>query len=178
MIGKHIGRFLLQGEDPLMIEAAHCATVRTENTLLHALLLLSSVGFTSVPVLDESYRVAGLITMPSIINGLLDNEDYNWDLLSVRKVKDVMTTNVPIVYRDSPFEDMLHVLVNANYLCVTERNGLFLGIIARKQLLKRVNRLAHEFELIYEIKERTRVAEESIDDAQSYVIASDEFQHV
>ncbi len=156
MIGKHIGRFLIQGEDPLMIDAAQCATVRTENTLLHALLLLSSVGFTSVPVLDESSRVAGIITMPSIINGLLDNEDYNWDLLSVLKVKDVMTTNVPFVYRDSPFEDILRVLVNSNYICVTERDKSFLGIIARKQLLTRVNRLAHEFEVVYEVRERTK----------------------
>ena len=132
MIGKHIGAFLLQGEDPLMIDAAHCATVRTENTLLHSLLLLSSVGFTSVPVLDESSRVAGVITIPSIINGLLENEDYNWDLLSVRKVKDVMTVDVPIVFNDSPFEDMLRVLVNVNYLCVTERNGVFLGYCRAK----------------------------------------------
>ncbi|HHX19263.1 MAG TPA: CBS domain-containing protein [Clostridiaceae bacterium] len=154
MIGKHIGKFLIQGEDPLMINADQCATVRTENTLLHALLLLSSVGFTSVPVLDESSRVAGIITMPAIINGLLDNEDYNWDLLPVLKVKDVMTTNVPLVYRDSPFEDILRVLVNTNYLCVTERDKSFLGIIARKQLLTRVNRLAHEFEVVYEVRER------------------------
>lgn len=154
MIGQHIGRFLLQGEDSLMISAAQCATVRTENTLLHALLLLSSVGFTSVPVLDEASRVAGIITMPAIINGLIDDEDYNWDLLSIRKVKDVMTKDFPHVFRDSPFEDILHVLVNSNYLCVIERDKSFLGIIARKQLLKRINRLAHEFELVYEVKER------------------------
>ena len=131
MIGHNIGRFLLQGEDSLMIDAAQCATVRTENTLLHALLLLSSVGFTSVPVLDESSRVAGIITMPAIINGLLDNEDYNWDLLPVRKVKEVMTNNVPRVFRDSPFEDVLHVLVNSNYLCVTERDNTCLLYTSR-----------------------------------------------
>ncbi len=173
MIGRNIGRFLLQGEDSLMIDAAQCATVRTENTLLHALLLLSSVGFTSVPVLDESSRVAGIITMPSIINGLLDNEDYNWDLLPIRKVKEVMTNNVPRVFRDSPFEDVLHVLVNSNYLCVTERDNTFLGIIARKQLLKRVNRLAHEFELFYEVKERTK---DKVKEAPSHDFAEDDIQ--
>ena len=151
---ENISESFDKGEDPLMINADQCATVRTENTLLHALLLLSSVGFTSVPVLDESSRVAGIITMPAIINGLLDNEDYNWDLLPVLKVKDVMTTNVPLVYRDSPFEDIHRVLVNTNYLCVTERDKSFLGIIARKQLLTRVNRLAHEFEVVYEVRER------------------------
>lgn len=146
MIGKHIGPFLLQGDDPLMIDAEHCATVRTENTLMHALLLLSSVGFTSVPVLDESSRLAGVVGMPAIFKGILGDDHYHWDQLDLRKVKDVMERNVSVVYTDSSLEDILHLLVNANYLCVTGRDGLFMGIIARKQIIKRFNRLAHEFE--------------------------------
>ncbi|NLB50808.1 MAG: CBS domain-containing protein [Clostridiaceae bacterium] len=154
MIGKHIGPFLLQGEDPLMIDAEHCATVRTENTLMHAMLLLSSVGFTSVPVLDESSHLAGVIGMPAIFKGILGDDDYHWDQLDHRKVKDVMERNVFVVYDDSPLEDILHLLVNANYLCVTDRDGLFLGIIARKQLLKRFNRFAHEFENHFKVTPR------------------------
>ncbi|HZK29593.1 MAG TPA: cyclic-di-AMP-binding protein CbpB [Clostridia bacterium] len=155
MIGKHIGPFLLQGDDPLMIDATHCATVRTENTLMHAMLLLSSVGFTSVPVLDESSRLAGVIGMPAIFNGILGDDDYNWDSLDVRKVKDVMAKDISTIFDDSPFEDILHLLVNANYLCVIDRKGIFLGIVARKQILKRLNRLAHEFETYYQVKPRT-----------------------
>ena len=151
MIGKHIGPFLLQGDDPLMIDAEHCATVRTENTLMHAMLLLSSVGFTSVPVLDESSRLAGVVGMPAIFKGILGDDNYHWDQLDLRKVKDVMERNVFVVYADSPLEDILHLLVNANYLCVTDPDGLFLGIIARKQVLKRFNRLVHEFENHYRV---------------------------
>ena len=154
MIGKHIGPFLLQGDDPLMIEAAHCATVRTENTLTHAMLLLSSVGYTSVPVLDEFSHLAGIISMPSIFNGILGDDNYNWDLLDIKKVKDVMAKDVAIVFNDSPFEDILHLLVNSNYLCVTDHRGIFLGIIARKQILKRLNHLAHNFEIYYQVKPR------------------------
>lgn len=151
MIGKHIGPFLLQGDDPLMIDAAQCATVRTENTLMHAMLLLSSVGFTSVPVLDESSRLAGVISMPAIINGVLDEDNYKWECLEERKVKEAMAKDVPAVRLDAPLEDILHLLVNANYLCVTDRDGIFKGIIARRQILKRVNRLVHEFETVYRV---------------------------
>lgn len=154
MIGKHIGPFLLQGEDPLMIDAEHCATVRTENTLMHAMLLLSSVGFTSVPVLDESSRLAGVISMPAIFKGILGDDNYHWEQLDLRKVKEVMERNVFVVYDDSPLEDILHLLVNANYLCVTDHDGLFLGIIARKQILKRLNRFVHEFESHYRVTPR------------------------
>ena len=154
MIGKHIGPFLLRGDDPLMIEATHCATVRTENTLMHAMLLLSSVGFTSVPVLDESSRLAGVISMPAIFNGILGDDNYHWDYLDIRKVKDVMDTDVPRVFHDSPLEDILRLLINANYLCVTDRDNVFMGIIARKQILQRLNYLAHEFEVRYEVTEK------------------------
>ncbi len=151
MIGKHIGPFLLQGDDPLMIEAAHCATVRTENTLMHAMLLLSSVGYTSVPVLDDSSRLAGIIGMPAIFNGILGDDNYHWDQLEVKKVKNVMEKDVALVFTDSPLEDILRPLVNANFLCVTDRDGVFKGIIARRQILKRVNRFVHEFENHYQV---------------------------
>lgn len=154
MIGKHIGPFLLKGDDPLMIEAAHCATVRTENTLMHAMLLLSSVGYTSVPVLDDSSRLAGIIGMPAIFNGILGDDNYHWDQLDVKKVKDVMETEVALVFTDSPLEDILRLLVNANFLCVTDREGTFKGIIARRQILKRLNRFAHEFENHYLVRPR------------------------
>ncbi len=146
MIGKHIGPFLLEGDDPLMIEAVDCATVRTENTLMHAMLLLSSVGFTSVPVLDEESRLAGVVGMPAIFRGILGNDHYHWEQLDLRKVREVMERNVFVVFDDSSLEDILHLLVNTNYLCVTDHDGLFLGIIARKQIFKRFNRFVHEFE--------------------------------
>ncbi|NMA00177.1 MAG: CBS domain-containing protein [Clostridiaceae bacterium] len=151
MIGKYIGRFLMQGEDPLMIDAEQCATVRTENTLMHAMLLLTSVGYTSIPVLDDRSQLAGTITMPGIVNGVLEDDNYNWELLNCRKVRDVMQINPPTVFDDAKLEDVLRLLIQSNYICVTDRKNRFKGIVARKQILKRLNRLAHEFEIAYDV---------------------------
>lgn len=141
----------MQGEDPLMIDAEHCATVRTENTLMHAMLLLTSVGYTSIPVLNDRSQLAGTIAMPSIVNGVLEDDNYNWDLLNRRKVRDVMQINPPAVFNDGKLEDVLRLLIQSNYICVIDRKGLFMGIVARKQILKRINRLAHEFEITYDV---------------------------
>lgn len=152
MIGSHIEGLLTRGEEPLMVCANDVATVRTENNLLHALLLLSSVGLNSIPVIDQNSQIQGIISMPMIINGVLKDDDYDWNLLSERKVKDVMDSSVRTLYTDAQFEDILHMLVDQNYLCVVDKNGIFRGIITRKTLLKRVNYMAHEFERIYDVR--------------------------
>ncbi|NLC89673.1 MAG: CBS domain-containing protein [Clostridiaceae bacterium] len=152
MIGSHIEGLLLQSEESLMVCANDVATVRTENNLLHALLVLSSVGYNSIPVLDQNSHIQGKISMPMIINGVLKDEDYDWTLLNERKVRDVMDSSVRTLSADAEFEDILHMLVDQNYLCVADKNGVFRGIITRKAMLKRVNFMAHEFERIYDVQ--------------------------
>ncbi|NLV98964.1 MAG: CBS domain-containing protein [Clostridiaceae bacterium] len=152
MIGSHIEGLLTHSDEPLMVCANDVATVRTENNLLHALLVLSSVGFNSIPVIDQNSQIKGIISMPMIINGVLKDDDYDWNLLSERKVKDVMDSSVRTLSIDAQFEDILHMLVDQNYLCVADKNGVFRGIITRKAMLKRVNYMAHEFERIYNVR--------------------------
>lgn len=152
MIGPHIEGLLMQSEESLMVCANDVATVRTENNLLHALLVLSSVGYNSIPVLDNNSRISGKISMAMIINGVLKDDDYDWNLLSERKVKDAMDSSVRVLSTQAQFEDILHMLVDQNYLCVVDEKGVFQGIITRKAILKRVNYMAHEFERIYDVR--------------------------
>ncbi|HHU03405.1 MAG TPA: CBS domain-containing protein [Fastidiosipila sp.] len=152
MIGSHIEGLLMQSEESLMVCANDVATVRTENNLLHALLVLSSVGYNSIPVIDHKSRIKGKISMPMIINGVLEGDDYDWSLLSERKVGDVMDSSVRFLSTEAQFEDILHMLVDQNYLCVADKKGIFRGIITRKAMLKRVNYMAHEFERIYDVR--------------------------
>ncbi len=152
MIGPHVEGLLMHGEESLMVCVNDVATVRTENNLLHALLVLSSVGYNSIPVLDHNTHIAGKISMPMIINGVLKDDDYDWNLLSERKVKDVMDSSVRILSTEAQFEDILHMLVDQNYLCVADKEGVFRGIITRKAILKRINYMAHEFERIYDVR--------------------------
>ncbi len=146
LISQIIEDILLDHEEQLYIEGHKVATVRAENTCLHALMILNSVGYSSIPVLDREGRVAGQISSPLIMSGIKDEVRYDWDLLSERRVSDDMSTDVAVRDRDCPLEDILHDLVNHSFICLVDENGFFRGIITRREILKRFNYLAHEFD--------------------------------
>lgn len=146
MINKQIESLLLHCQDQLMIPADRCATVWEDNNLLHALMLLSSVGYSEIPVLNTQRQSVGSINMPLIMGAIKTETAYLWDQLSHYKVSEVMRRNVGLVKGDYELEDVLHAIVDHNYIHVTDENGVFIGIITRKEILGRVNFLAHQID--------------------------------
>ncbi|MDI9461635.1 MAG: cyclic-di-AMP-binding protein CbpB [Saccharofermentanales bacterium] len=160
MIGKYIEAFLYEDPSELMLEASSVATIRTENTLLHALMVLSSVGYSSIPVLDNKGHLKGILSLALIINGIKSTENYDWDQLAERQVHEIMETKPPRVLPSADLEDVLHLLVDHNYLCCVDTKGNFLGIITRKSMFKRINHLAHEFEIAHDVRPRLNTENE------------------
>lgn len=157
MLNPSIEHMLLFHDDPLIIEASRCATVREENTLLHTLMLLSTVGYSEIPVLDSKGRLTGLIRFPNVIQGIKDDTQYCWDELQKRKVCEVMQDNPDAVVAPCDLEDVLHGLVDHNFICVVNPEGIFEGLITRKSILTRLNFLAHEMGRFYDIEAKEDV---------------------
>lgn len=158
MIGKHIGKFLLESDDPFIVTADNVATVRTENNLLHALTILSTLGYSSIPVLDMEGKLKGQVTLADIICGIKAIPTYDWESLQTRTVAEVMNVSPGYVYDDGKLEDVLNQLVSHNYVAVIDKTGCFLGIVTRKMMLRRINKLAHEFETHYDVVEKVKAA--------------------
>ena len=64
---------------------------------------------------------------------------------------EVMDQIVPILFDDSELEDVLRLLINNNFICITHRNGYFVGIITRKTILERFTNIAHNLENEYKL---------------------------
>lgn len=152
MINKHIEDLLLFDDSEIMIKSEEVATVRTENTLLHAMMILSTVGYSSIPVIDNKHRLQGVISLPLIIEGVKNHISYDWDMLSEKKVEDIICHDYSVVNETADLEDVLHQMVDHNFVCVVDDNNIFVGIITRKNILKRVNFMVHEIDRFYEIK--------------------------
>ena len=50
-----------------------------------------------------------------------------------------MKTDVAVMRPDAELEDILHLLVDASFLPVLDHNGVFCGIVTRREILKAVN---------------------------------------
>ncbi|MDI9490633.1 MAG: CBS domain-containing protein [Clostridiaceae bacterium] len=152
MINEHIENMLLFDDSEIMIRSEDVATVRTENTLLHTMMILSTVGYSSIPVIDNQHYLQGVISLPLIIEGVKNHISYDWDKLSEMKVEDVICHDYSVVNEDADLEDILHQMVDHNFVSVVNEEGKFVGIYTRKNILKRVNFLAHEIDRFYDIK--------------------------
>ncbi len=154
MINKHIEKLLLCDENSILIKSEDVATVRTENSLLHAMMILTNVGYSSIPVLDKDHKLQGIITLPCIIDGIKNQISYDFDQLSEKKVEEVIRhqkNDYSIVEDKADLEDILRYLVDHNYVCIVDKDNVFQGIITRKTILKRFNHMLHELNNQYDL---------------------------
>ncbi len=159
MIGEKIKSLLIENDSKLVKPAEEVAVVGIKNRLNHALLLLTTDKYAVVPVLDERSKMRGLISMPTIMQAIMDIEDVHFEKLGEVEVGEVMDTDYPAVSENFELEDVLHMLVNHAFITVVDEDGYFKGIITRSEILKGTNRLAHEFEKMYIVQERETIAQ-------------------
>ena len=154
MIGKNIEKMFKEPTENIMIPASDVAIVYEEDSLVHAILVLSSSGYQTIPVLDKDNRVRGLISISNIVTNSDDLSIFDEDRLAEFKVKQVMNQVVPILFDNYNLEDGLRLIINNNFICVTHKNGYFLGIIPRKIILERFTNIAHNLENQYTLTEK------------------------
>ncbi len=149
MIHRKLETLLLEERDKLYLPAKNVAILLDSNTLDHAMLVLSQVHYSVIPVINKDNAIVGLISIPMIINQIMNEgskDVIHFSQLHKLRVKDVMQTDFPIVHQDTEFEDVLNRLVDHNFLCLENDKSEFAGIITRKEVLKRVNYMLHELD--------------------------------
>lgn len=154
MIGKNIEKMFKEPTENIMIPASDVAVVREKDSLVHAILVLSSSGYQTIPVLDEENRVRGLISISNIVTNTDDLSIFDEEKLAQIKVENVMNQVVPILFDNYNLEDVLRLIINNNFICITHKNGYFLGIIPRKIILERFTNIAHNLENQYTLTQK------------------------
>ena len=155
MISQRMEDMLLNGLETIVKPADEVAVIMESNTLSHALLLMTSNKYSVVPVLDNKSRMKGLISMPLIIEAIMDIEDVQFDKLEAIRVSEVMDVHYPVVNEDFELEDVLRMLIHAAFITVVDENDVFVGIITRQEILTGTNRIVHNFEKEYTVTDKT-----------------------
>ncbi|MDT2816016.1 CBS domain-containing protein [Vagococcus carniphilus] len=154
MIGNAVKSIFLENEENLLINGDNVATLTDTNNLEHALLVLTNIGYSKIPVLNKEQQLVGLISLSNVVSEMFDTESINPERLAEIKVSDVMDKNVKATMLPFNIEKILNLLVDANFIPVIDENEKFLGIVTRKEILKSVNHLAHELELKFDVYEK------------------------
>ncbi|WLV25624.1 cyclic-di-AMP-binding protein CbpB [Aciduricibacillus chroicocephali] len=128
----------------LMIPGEKVAHVQLNNPLEHALLVLVKSGYSAVPVLDTSYKLAGLISKTMILNQVMGLERFEMERLSEIKVQEIMDEELPNLSKEDSFMKGLKLVIDHPFVCIQDEEGYFEGILTRRAILKRVNRAFYE----------------------------------
>lgn len=130
-----------------IIPSEKVAHVQVGNSLEHALLLLTRSGYSSIPVLDPSFRLHGLISSRLITDNILGLERFEFENLEERKVENVMSTDFSTISIDSTFKEAFNLLIDQPFLCVVSSGGHFEGIMTRRVVLKELKK--HIYQMIH-----------------------------
>ena len=152
LIHKKIQELLIEDRDKLFIDAGKVAILQEDHTLEHAMLVLTNVRYSLIPVLNRENKIVGLVSLAMILHKITGVEQIQMNQLGKNKVRDVMRTEFPVIQENTQIEDVLNELVDESFLCISNDEGVFLGIVTRKEVLKRINymvhRLTHEYEFV------------------------------
>jgi predicted transcriptional regulator len=143
MISVNNKDFLHTPIEEFIISSEKVAHVQVGNSAEHALLVLTKTGYSSIPVLDSQYRLKGLLSSRMITESILGLEHIEYEKLTDLKVDDIMHKDFPIIKIHDRFQKALDLLINHAFLCVTDDEGMFVGILTRRVILKQLKRFIY-----------------------------------
>ena len=71
LIHKKIQELLLEDRDKLFIDAEKVAILQEDHTLEHAMLVLTNVRYSLIPVLNKENKIVGLISLAMILHKIV-----------------------------------------------------------------------------------------------------------
>ena len=77
MIHKKIQELLLEDRDKLFIDAEKVAILQEDHTLEHAMLVLTNVRYSLIPVLNKENKIVGLISLAMILHKITGVEQIH-----------------------------------------------------------------------------------------------------
>ena len=138
----------------LMVSKEELVTVTRENTIQFALDLLETNDFLSIPIVEKN-KFYGVITKELIFEYFykVSNEKTQKISLSDFKVKEVMNTELPVLYMNDLVETAANLLYlnKAVFVAVLDESGEFRGIITHKDIFK-------EFTSLFSLNKGKRIA--------------------
>ena len=122
--------------------------LNTKTTLRQALERMERHSYAAVPLIDEAGRYVGTITEGDLLWKLKDNPGLNLAEMEKITLKEITsrTTNKPVRI-DSRIVDLLSLASEQNFVPVVDDQGIFIGIVRRREIIEYCAKLIKEKEI-------------------------------
>lgn len=150
MIAKEFELFLKGQLDTYLTPAEEVAIFVDTHNADHVLLLLTSNGFSRVPVITKDKKYVGTISISDIMKYQTENGLQDWEMVQT-DIAHMANSKIPTISVNADVTEVLHKLVDFPFLPVVDAQQTFIGIITRKSILKAINNLLHNFTKDYSI---------------------------
>lgn len=150
MIAKPFEDFLLNYTEHYRIPSKDLAIVVDTHNIDHVVLLLTSNGYSRIPVITKDKHYCGTVSIADIMHYQAET-DLDELALAQMDIAVAVNNKVETILADASLTEIMHKLVNNPFLPVLDDQNHFLGIITRKSILKAVNALLHDFTNDYDI---------------------------
>lgn len=153
MIAKEFEEFILREEKTFLTPARNLAVLIDTHNVDHAILVLSQISYTRVPVVTDQMKYVGTISLTDILSYQM-KLDYSDEVFSSMDIVHMTKMDGERLGKEYTVTEVLHKLVEESFLPVVSEDGVFEGIITRKSILKAINSLMHNFSNEYEMRKK------------------------
>ena len=113
------------------------ANVYEDSNLRQLMEKLEYHKYTAIPVIDHDGKYLGTVAEGDILRVVKDKFNMNLQAAQGIEVKDIpKRNNVLSVNANASMEDIIDMAIAQNFVPVTDDNGVFIGIVTRKEILK------------------------------------------
>ncbi len=117
------------------------AYVYDDSTIRQALEKMKHHGYTSIPVITKRGRYVNTVTEGDFLWYMLDESIEDTDGVSIYdaedlKLRDILSKQItPAVRITATMDELLELALNQNFVPVTDDEGVFIGIVTRKNII-------------------------------------------
>ncbi|MFJ2805054.1 CBS domain-containing protein [Kitasatospora sp. NPDC087271] len=135
--------------DPLLLRSVPSArgglvSVRTDNTLQHAISLMMQRDFSQLPVIDNVYTLVGVVTWDSIARMYATSVQHD--------LKRAMVETGPVAEINTPLPTALPLIEKEGYCLVRDSRGQLQGIVTASDIAIQFEQLSRPFFTIGQIE--------------------------
>ncbi|KAA9006336.1 CBS domain-containing protein [Paenibacillus spiritus] len=124
-----ISAFLLPKEEVAYISSSH--------SMLEAMEQLEKHSYTAIPIIDETGKYAGTLSEGDLLWKLKRTPGLTFEGMASVPVSTIQRHVLnESVYIRAEMEDMLTLAADQNFVPVVDQDGVFLGIIRRKDIIE------------------------------------------